>query len=254
MKIAVTTAREKDNELKDKGYIVAKDLGIPFIERRNYSLNKVMLNNKIKYLFVVEKDRLLLKSKDGILFWHKGTSDIKINGINNGNNKVMINALRLENGDSILDCTLGLAGDSIVFASLVGESGKVVGTEINRFIAYLTKRGLKEYKNLGANIKVINESYEEFLSKQADNSFDVVYFDPMFKKPNKKSTAINAFREFADHRELTKETLKEALRVCNKRVVIKERQGLNDFEKLGIKKYYGSESHGAIIYGVIEKK
>lgn len=253
MKIAVTTAREKDNELRDKGLIVSKDLGIPYIERRNYSLNKIMLSNKIDYLFIVEKDRILFKSEEGVLFWHKGTSDIKINGINNSKNKAMFNAVSLQAGNSILDCTLGLAGDSIVFASIVGESGKVVGTEINKFIAYLTKRGLEEYENLGATIEVINESYEEFLSKQADNSFDVVYFDPMFKKPNEKSTAINAFREFADHRSLTKKTIEEALRVCKNRVVIKERQGLNDFEKLGIEKYYGSKSHGAIIYGVIEK-
>jgi 16S rRNA (guanine1516-N2)-methyltransferase len=45
----------------------------------------------------------------------------------------------------------------------------------------------------------------------------------------------------------------EALRVCKKRVVIKERQGSNEFEKLGIEKYYGGKKSGAIVYGVIEK-
>ena len=32
-----------------------------------------------------------------------------------------------------------------------------------------------------------------------------------------------------------------------------ERQGSNDFEKLGIEKYYGGKKNGSIIYGVIEK-
>ena len=72
--------------------------------------------------------------------------------------------------------------------------------------------------------------------------FDVVYFDPMFKEPNRKSASINSFRDFADHRGLTKEILMEALRVCKKRVVIKERQGSNEFEKLGIEKYYGGKA------------
>ena len=75
----------------------------------------------------------------------------------------------------------------------------------------------------------------------------------MFKKANKKSTSINSFRDFADHNGLTKDIIKEAIRVCKKRVVIKERQGNNDFEELGIEKVYGSKKSGAIIYGVIEK-
>ncbi len=104
------------------------------------------------------------------------------------------------------------------------------------------------------NIKVINVSYEEYLTTQSNDSFDVVYFDPMFKKPNKKSSSINALRNFANHNSITKKTLLEALRVCKKRVVIKERQGENDFETLGIKTYYGSEKSGSIIYGIIEKK
>ncbi|GEA32096.1 hypothetical protein B0H37_001138 [Clostridium beijerinckii] len=45
----------------------------------------------------------------------------------------------------------------------------------------------------------------------------------------------------------------KTLRVCKKRVVIKERQGSNDFEKLGIEKYYGGKKSSSIIYGVIEK-
>ncbi len=75
----------------------------------------------------------------------------------------------------------------------------------------------------------------------------------MFKEPNRKSTSINSFRDFANHKGLTKEILMEALRVCKKRVVMKERQGSNEFEKLGIEKYYGGKKSGAIIYGVIEK-
>ena len=143
---------------------------------------------------------------------------------------------------------------------MTGEKGRVVGTEINKYIAYLCKDGLNNYiknniekENSMAHIEVINESYEDYLKRQADNSFDVVYFDPMFKKPNKKSTSINSFRAFADHRGVTKEILEEALRVCRRRVVIKERYDINDFDKLGIEKCYGSSRHGSIVYGIIEK-
>ena len=35
---------------------------------------------------------------------------------------------------------------------------------------------------------------KNILTTQSNDSFDVVYFDPMFKKPNKKSSSINALR------------------------------------------------------------
>lgn len=162
--------------------------------------------------------------------------------------------------DSVLDCTLGLATDSIVFASIAGESGRVVGTEVNKYIACITKNGLKDYEEVDeqtkifmSRIEVINSSYEEYISRQQDNSFDVVYFDPMFKTPNKKSVAINSLRPFAEQEGLKKEIIIEALRVCKKRVVIKERVGSGEFERLGIKKCYGSSKFGSIAYGVIEK-
>ncbi|WP_160687063.1 class I SAM-dependent methyltransferase [Clostridium sp. C2-6-12] len=257
MKIAVTTTRDTNESLNYKAKEISKDLDIPYIKRGYGSIKKTILKEGFDYLLVVERDKIVIKGEDSTLFWHPNMSELKIKSIRQGNKDAMIEATRLEEGNSILDCTLGLAGDSLVFSAVVGEKGKVVGTEINKYIAYLSKCGLESYKDVDGktmnNIKVVNESYEDYIIKQNDNSFDVVYFDPMFKEPNKKSTTINSFRDFADHRGLTKEILMEALRVCKNRVVIKERQGSNELEKLGIEKYYGGKKSGAIIYGVIEK-
>ncbi len=112
-------------------------------------------------------------------------SELKIKSIKQGNKEAIIEAIQLEEGNSILYCTLGLAGDSLIFSTIVGNSGVVIGTEVNKYIAYLSKSGLENYsedsieKNV-KNITVINESYENYLLKQSDNTFDVVYFDPMF--------------------------------------------------------------------------
>lgn len=262
MNVLVTTTREGSTELINKAIKISEELDIKFIERENCSLEKIIedSNYDIEYLLVVERDRLILKGKDSDLFWHPNMAELKIKSIKNSNKESVMEAMKLQSGDSVLDCTLGLAGDSIIFSAMVGAEGKVVGTEVNKYIAYLTKDGLKNYKNVAEEtkramdrIEVINSSYKDFLEKQKDNSFDIVYFDPMFKKANKKSTSINSFRNFADHSGLSKDIINEALRVCRKRVVIKERQGNNDFEKLGIEKVYGSKKNGAIIYGVIEK-
>ena len=257
MKIAVTTTRDTDESLNNKAKDISKYLNISYIKRSNISIKKTIMKDGFDYLLVVERDKIVIKGEDSTLFWHPNMSELKIKSIRQGNKEAIIEATKLEEGNSILDCTLGLAGDSLIFSAVVGEKGYVVATEINKYIAYLSKCGLESYNDVDGktidNIKVVNESYEDYILKQSDNSFDVVYFDPMFKEANKKSTTINSFRDFANHKGLTKEILNEALRVCKKRVVIKERQGYNDFEKLGIKKYYGGKKSGAIIYGIIEK-
>lgn len=260
MKIAVTTTRERDKSLSYKAEKIADDLNIPYIKRDNLSINKTILKEDLDYLLVVEKDKLVIKGEDTEVFWHPSMTELKIKSIKNGNKESMIEAAELKEGDSILDCTLGFAGDSIVFASVVGESGRVVGTEVNKYIAYLTKDGLENYNKVNIemkkymeSIKVINTSYEEYLAEAEDNSFDVVYFDPMFKEPNKKSSSINGFRNFTEHKGLTKEVIKEALRVCRRKVVIKERYALNSLDEIGVEKYYGGKRRGAIIYGVIDK-
>lgn len=260
MNIAVTTTREPEQNLVYKAISIAKELDIPYIKRGNYSINKISKMNNIEGFIFIEKDKIVFKGEDDTFFWHPSTSEFKIKAINEGLNKPMVEALDLELGNSILDCTLGLATDSIVFSSIVGEKGRVVGTEINKYIACITKNGLKDYKEVSdetkilmERIEVVNSSYEDYMRALCDNSFDVVYFDPMFQTPNKKSEAINSFRSFAHNEGLTKEIISEALRVCKRRVVIKERTGSGEFERLGASKYYGNGKFGSIAYGVIEK-
>ena len=261
MKIAITTTRNPDQSLINKAYGISKELDIPYVERGNYSIEKISQMNEIEYFLFVEKDKIVLKGDGNTFFWHPSTSGLKLNTIKDGFNQPMVEAMNLKEGDRVLDCTLGMATDAIVFASIVGEKGKVVGTEVNKYIACITKNGLNDYKDVNEQTKtfmdridVINSSCEEYILSQPDNSFDVVYFDPMFKRPNKKSVAINSLRPFAQQGGLKKETLIQALRVCKNRVVIKERVGSGEFEKLGIQKFYGNTKFGAIAYGVIEKE
>ncbi|MDP4160508.1 MAG: protein-L-IsoD, partial [Bacillota bacterium] len=143
MKIAVTTTRDADESLNYKAKVISKDLNIPYIKRGNFSIKKTILNEVFDYLLVVERDKIVIKGEDSTLFWHPNMSELKIKSIRRGNKEAIIEATKLEEGNSILDCTLGLAGDSLVFSAVVGEKGYVVGTEINKYIAYLSKCGLE---------------------------------------------------------------------------------------------------------------
>ena len=72
-------------------------------------------------------------------------------------------------------------------------------------------------------IEVIHTEAIEFLANQPDDSWDVVYIDPMFHEPIEESTNFKPLRQAGVHTTLTTEWVDEALRVCRRRVVVKER-------------------------------
>lgn len=260
MKIGVTTAIKPSNTLLEKAKAIASQLEIPNITRKKLSIKKILDENALDYVFIVQSEKILLKNFNNELFWHPGTSVIKLWETGLGGSNQLIKAAQIQEGDHILDCTLGYGSDAIVMAWAAGETGKVTGLEDNRYLAFLACDGLKHYQQVSDPIRqamhrveVIHSNYKTYLSTQEDNSIDIVYFDPMFQSPNKASTSLNAIREFANMSDLDKRWVDEALRVCKKRVIVKERIGSGVFKKLGITKRIGEMRMGSVVYGILEK-
>jgi len=97
---------------------------------------------------------------------------------------------------------------------------------------------------------VINADHNQFLAQQASNSFDVVYFDPMFRQPLMSSQPLSPLRNLADPRPLSLDTIEEACRVARTRVVVKERSDGEEFRRLGIETILSTAGH-KLAYGVI---
>ena len=122
---------------------------------------------------------------------------------------------------TVLDCTLGMASDSIVASYVVGESGKVTGLEGNEYMAYIMENGLKTWSS---SVSEIDEAMQKNSSKAngaffilaqcEDNSYDVVYFDPMFEETVIESDGIKGLKHFALYHDITDETIAEAKRVA----------------------------------------
>ena len=60
---------------------------------------------------------------------------------------------------------------------------------------------------------------------QGLNSFDVVYFDPVFHEPIRESLSMTDLRALAHKDGVTQEALQRARRVARRTVVIKQRRG-----------------------------
>ena len=94
--------------------------------------------------------------------------------------------------------------------------------------------------------------YLDYLRQQKDNSYDVVYFDPMFRKPLTASNGISPLRSVANHAPLSEEAVAEALRVARQRVVMKEASGSEEFARLGFHQLMGGK-YSKVHYGVMIK-
>ena len=236
----------------------AKTLGIPNVPRGNDSLDELRAAYNVDAVLVARRGLLTLVTAEGELFFHPGMAHLRIKNLLLGHGDHLVTALGLTAGMHVLDCTLGTGSDAIVESFAVGEAGTVTALESNPLIAAVIADGLAHatgdnYEMHAAmrRITVHHADALAYLRTQADDSYDVVYFDPMFRRPLHESAGMNALRSIADMRALTEETIGEARRVARCRVVMKERRESAEFERLGFTQFMGGK-YSRIAYAVMD--
>ena len=254
----ITTGYDPAPPVRERAKSLSCDVGVPFIERERNSLNSLCINNQVDYVLVFTSEGPILQTPAGKYFFHLSMAELRIKHLQNGKHDHMIAAMNLQQGMSVLDCTLGLATDAIVASFVAGSTGNVTGLESSFIASLIARLGLTEFQHPCANIteamrriKVVETDSHTYLETQLDASYDVVYFDPMFRQPVYSSSNINPIRGFADKRSLTLETISQATRVARQRVVFKEKRGSSEFERLGFTILTGGK-HSNVQYGIME--
>lgn len=258
MDLVVTTIHKPTPEVEEKARQLAAELGVPAAERGKNSLPAIQAEYNVNNVLVVTKDGPVVHTPDGEYFFHLSMAELRIKNIINGKHDHMAAALGLTPGTSVLDCTLGLATDAIVASYVVGSTGRVLGLEASPIIAAITGLGLSSFVSDQPHItaalrrvNVVNADYNDYLPTLPDASFDVVFFDPMFRIPINSSVSLKPLRGLADSRPLNEAALREARRVARKRVIIKEASGSREFSRLGIHLIQGGK-YSSVHYGIIE--
>lgn len=229
-KIVVSSSKNASPLLVQRAQKWAEKLNLPYLERYTAgNLEEILGEDAIDGVLAATKEGPVIYYPGGKFFYHPGFATIRWKRVAGGENDVFLRATELKKGEKFLDCTLGLAADSIIAAAAVGETGSVTGLEASDMLYFLTSEGLKNYQSkipemseAMRRIEVVHDVAENFLKKQPDDAFDVIYFDPMFQRPVKGSSAMEILRPLAYVGGLEKSTVDEALRVAP-RVVIKER-------------------------------
>lgn len=259
----VTTSLRPNREQKKLAAAIAARLGIPAVERGKRSLNNLLNFYNAGGAVVVKAGTVSYhcRNRRGEFFFHPDKSVLRIKEIKAGKTDQMIKAMDLYPGYSIIDCTLGMATDAIVASYIVGNRGQVVGIESSPIIALLVELGLQNYRDVPDDvaaamrrIKVICDDNHHYLARLKQGSFDVVYFDPMFREPKRgNGSAIEQIRPLAGHEPLARATIKRALYVAKRRVVVKEARKSGEFDRLGADQVAGGK-HSPVQYGIWFKK
>ena len=256
----VTTVRRGQKYTEANRILAARTaavLGIPNVPRGNDSLEELRAAHGVDAVLVARRGLLTLVTAAGELFFHPGMAHLRIKNLLLGHGDQLVRALGLTEGMRVLDCTLGTGADAIVESFAVGQRGTVTAIESNPLIAAVIGDGLAHatgdnYEMHAAMRRIVVHHADAltFLRSAADKSYDVVYFDPMFRRPLHESAGMNALRVLADMRALTAETIAEARRVARCRIVMKERRESTEFTRLGFTEVTGGK-YSRIAYGVM---
>jgi hypothetical protein len=234
--LAVTTSGKCRNEAIARAKAAALDWGLPYLERgRKEPLGPLL--GKAEALLVFGSDGVTLCDSGGALRFSPGMAGLRIKRLDAGVlEDNLVRTAQFAPGDSVLDCTLGLAADALVAARAVGPRGQVVGLEKSLALFALISSGLKSF-DFGTRSCRVDAQFEDaavFLARQPARSFDSVLFDPMFERPRRSSPAFQMLRRYADLSPLTPEILTEARRVARQAVVVKGSRYSRDLRKLNL--------------------
>ncbi|HYK71655.1 MAG TPA: class I SAM-dependent methyltransferase [Pseudoneobacillus sp.] len=255
----VTTAGRTNQHMVEQAKLMAADLEVPFIDRkkRSVELLQKLYNDTC---MVVGKERLELfpLGEAEPFFFHPNSAMFRIKRLQRGEHDPFIEACQLQDGMSFLDCTLGLASDSIVASYQVGSKGKVIGLEAEKYLSYLVRAGLNTWNS---EVPVIDEAMRrievkhtycyEYLKKLPSNSVDIVYFDPMFEESILESDGIQALSHFAVYDTFLEQWITEALRVSKKRVVLKDHYQSERFKQFGFQQIHRKTAK--FHFGILDK-
>ncbi|RSL33242.1 hypothetical protein D7Z54_11485 [Salibacterium salarium] len=255
----LTTAKSASGQENEEALRLSAEWNIRFEPRKKRSFQKWLRETK-ESIYVVgnDLDKLYHPDYSQAFLFHPSMAWIRFQRLQQGGFDPMIEVMQLHSGMTCLDTTMGLASDSILASAAVGEKGKVTAVESHQYIAHLVRKGLnhweeddESFNKAMRRIDVRKGEHLDLLKKLNDNSYNIVYFDPMFDHAIQDSVHLAPLRQFAMYQPLEKEAIEEAIRVAENRVVVKSTYLDSLLESFGFMYYY--RKGASFSYAVFEK-
>jgi 16S rRNA (guanine1516-N2)-methyltransferase len=243
LRVVCTTPTQDSSEARALARVIAGWFHCAFVERANRSLSRVLQDEGSHTLIVADLQPKLYSLSDVVhpLFFHPGMAQQRLIRMSKGEPDRLVTVSGIRPGDVFVDGTFGLGTDSLVMAAAVTSHGRVHGIESSPCLAQLftyaqmhTPTPYPAVDPLLERIQLHMGEHVEVLQRMPDNSADVVYFDPMFRKAPNTDTNLDVVRPWANPRALSDEAWQHAQRVARRSVVLKERLASGQFERFGV--------------------
>ncbi|GAA3723476.1 class I SAM-dependent methyltransferase [Salinicoccus jeotgali] len=237
----ITTGGRTDEQTVLYAYSLADKYDAPYIKRSKRSI-ETLKRHYHQDVVVVSRSGIIIHPFPQIepIHFHPNMAMVRAKRILEGKADPFIKTAGLESGMHVLDCTMGLAADSLIASLAVGDDGRVTALESDPLLYLAVSEGLKhfttqhvEIREAMSRIEALHAVHHEFLQRQEDNSFDVIYFDPMFTETVETSDAMQVIHEQTDKSDLSLDTITEARRVARERIVMKDHWQSSRFHDLG---------------------
>ncbi|QTU83475.1 class I SAM-dependent methyltransferase [Carnobacteriaceae bacterium zg-C25] len=246
--LMITTAVKEKDAMIQLALQLSCEWNVPYIKRQKQTIQQLI--KQFGNVLIVYSDKLEYVHEDGTkLFFHPNTAVIRIRQGYDPLSELV------GSGKTILDCTMGLAGDSIVMAYYHNH---VTAIEYDPIIYTVVKHGLKQFKDVEETVQkamhridCVHDNFSNYLKQQNSDSVDIVYFDPMFSETIKESKNIQGIQSRQKYVALTQDDINEAKRVCKECVMIKAHFRDDVFERFGFQRHVRENTK--FHYGVWKK-
>jgi len=224
-RLVVTTSLGAQAAVVDRARSVATACGGQFRPRRG-GLPAWWKGGDFDLLYVVSAEGEQLRDAQEGLSVHEGLLKLKCAS---GRGHPLLRAiapLKAEPVPLVLDATLGMAQDALHITAMLPT--EVLGFEASRILASLTQAGLRKvmaqrprWSAAAAKVRVEVRSSRAALAEMPDDSVPVVFMDPMFDSPLRAPPGYGLLRRCAEPDPLDSAWLRDAVRVAERRVVLK---------------------------------
>lgn len=215
---------------------LAARFGLRAEAREEKPLSQVLASARGAPVLVLAARRADLYHRERAFRASAGMAFLRLLRARRGETDPLVAHAGLKAGESVLDATLGLGGDALVAAGVTGAP--VLGLEKDGVLGAFTQAGLRRLpghgREPGGLVQVVRADHRSFLREQPGRSFDVVLFDPMFRRPGDAGPLFELLRAHADHAPLDAETLREARRVARRGVLVKDSAQGDELRRLGL--------------------
>jgi len=228
--VLVTTPRSPTIEEEESAAELADLLGSSFYAREGRTLNSLVRRHNMAAAIVVGSREIRLVYKGRNYGFHPNMAMHRVTALRAMEKDRLVEVAELKSGDKFLDCTCGLGSDAVVAAYAIGKNGMVSALEVSAILAVIVRYGLLNYQHKESamveamrRVTVVTEDYVNFLPVQEEDSWDVVYFDPMFETTIADAKGLDIVRMLGSHDLPSLDIINEARRVAKRSVVIKDR-------------------------------